>query len=290
MSRHSYLYGINPNRLLIQPRNIDKKSGPGVIWPWLHLKKRLNETVGLRNFMEPVKTRITLVRTGRVHNPDRIIYGRLPRFTMSEQGWEEARKTAGVLRNQKFSAVFTSPLLRARETAGEILKFHRKLPLKSSVNITDVLVSFQGEPENELARFNNDRYVRRTFGCEQPHEVLARVMRFISRVRKRFRGEHVAAVTHGDVILFLMFWALGYGVTAKNRRNLGQLDRIREYPATGSVTTLLFEEDPDPEADCPDKPPMISYFNPGFHPAKLFRKRKVPIPGEILQPPEPAGD
>lgn len=69
----------------------------------------------------PMST-VHLVRHGEVHNPDRVLYGRLPGFHLSDRGYQmadriaehfAARKDAGA----NIATVAASPLLRAQETA-----------------------------------------------------------------------------------------------------------------------------------------------------------------------------
>ena len=44
--------------------------------------------------MTTTRTQVHLVRHGEVHNPDRILYGRLPGYRLSELGQEMARVVA----------------------------------------------------------------------------------------------------------------------------------------------------------------------------------------------------
>ncbi len=65
---------------------------------------------------------VHLVRHGHVHNPDGVLYGRLPDFRLSEAGESMARTTASYLRDtgREFGRLVSSPLLRARQTAAVI--------------------------------------------------------------------------------------------------------------------------------------------------------------------------
>jgi broad specificity phosphatase PhoE len=57
------------------------------------------------------------VRHGEVHNPDRILYGRLEGFGLSERGVAMATRTAGALATRPIARIISSPLQRARESA-----------------------------------------------------------------------------------------------------------------------------------------------------------------------------
>ncbi|GHD03052.1 histidine phosphatase family protein [Zhihengliuella salsuginis] len=65
---------------------------------------------------------VHLTRHGEVHNPDRVLYGRLPGYHLSELGYEMADRLAAYFaarreQGAKIVSVAASPLLRAQETA-----------------------------------------------------------------------------------------------------------------------------------------------------------------------------
>ena len=70
-------------------------------------------------------TTIHFVRHGKVENPGHLLYERLPGFHLSEVGVRMAQATAHYIavnpRLNTVSAIYSSPLERTRETAGEIL-------------------------------------------------------------------------------------------------------------------------------------------------------------------------
>ncbi|MEH6782179.1 MAG: histidine phosphatase family protein, partial [Rhodoglobus sp.] len=60
---------------------------------------------------------IHLIRHGEVHNPDRILYGRLPGYHLSELGHKMADVAAASLADRPLTALYASPLQRAQESA-----------------------------------------------------------------------------------------------------------------------------------------------------------------------------
>lgn len=70
------------------------------------------------------RTVVHLVRHGEVHNPDRILYGRLADFHLSDLGREMADLVATHLADHDITHVISSPLDRARETAAPIAASH----------------------------------------------------------------------------------------------------------------------------------------------------------------------
>ena len=57
------------------------------------------------------------VRHGEVHNPERILYGRLEGFGLSDRGIQMATRTASALATRPVARVVSSPLQRAQESA-----------------------------------------------------------------------------------------------------------------------------------------------------------------------------
>jgi broad specificity phosphatase PhoE len=77
---------------------------------------------GLRRLDAVVASQIHLVRHGEVFNPERVLYGRLPGFGLSELGHAMARAAANdlIARRRKVSAIYSSPLQRTQESAQPI--------------------------------------------------------------------------------------------------------------------------------------------------------------------------
>jgi hypothetical protein len=75
---------------------------------------------------------------------------------------------------------------------------------------------------------------------EQPQDVLDRALRFIVRVRKRHAGQHVVAVSHGDVIAFVIRWAKRLSIGPHHRQVLLNAGIPEGYPAPASISTLIF--------------------------------------------------
>lgn len=65
---------------------------------------------------------IHLLRHGHVHNPDKVLYGRMPGFRLSRTGQDMARAVADYLVAERVPVgrVLASPLQRAQETAEPI--------------------------------------------------------------------------------------------------------------------------------------------------------------------------
>ena len=71
-----------------------------------------------------VKTVVHLMRHGEVHNPQGVLYGRLPDFHLSELGRKMAERGAEFFAERDVVHVAASPLERAQETAAPIAARH----------------------------------------------------------------------------------------------------------------------------------------------------------------------
>lgn len=200
---------------------------------------------------------IHLIRHGEVHNPRQILYGRLPRFRLSERGQKQADATGRrLLEGPPMEAIFSSPMLRARQTANKILKHHNHLKLRNSTLLNEVHTSYEGRPGAEIDARNGDVYTGTDVCYEQPEDIVARTRRFILRMRRRYASGRVAAITHGDVVTFMVLWALGLDLTPRNKTRLLEAGFAQSYPAHASITTLTYQT-----SDLKEKP-TIQYIKP----------------------------
>ncbi|NDB18848.1 MAG: histidine phosphatase family protein, partial [Actinobacteria bacterium] len=65
-------------------------------------------------------TKVHLLRHGEVHNPEKVLYGRLPGFHLSELGQQMAQRVAGYVTGRDITHLVSSPMERAVETATPI--------------------------------------------------------------------------------------------------------------------------------------------------------------------------
>ena len=67
---------------------------------------------------------VHLLRHGEVHNPEGVLYGRLPGYRLSERGIQMAEMAAQALARHDVAAVIASPMERAQQTAEPIARVH----------------------------------------------------------------------------------------------------------------------------------------------------------------------
>lgn len=200
---------------------------------------------------------IHLIRHGEVHNPRQILYGRLPGFPLSDHGRQQAGAAGRMLKGRPIRAVFCSPMLRARQTAKEIIQHYKKLKLRTTTLLDEVCTSYEGRPGAEIDARGGDIYTGTDACYEQPEDVVARTRKFILRMQHHYAGGEVAAVTHGDVVTFMVLWAKGVDLTPRNKTRLFQVGFPTAYPAHASITTLTYQ------TSDPEEKPNLHYITPG---------------------------
>src|SRR6266568_3832009 len=151
-----------------------------------------------------MQTTIYLIRHGEVHNPQGIIYGRLPGYGLSEKGKKEVEKSAEFLADKQIDTIYASPQQRTKESA-EIIR--TKLNL-STVHIADeineTLTSYQGEKFSNLDSLQSEVYIKPLSPTDETIEQIAkRMMDFIKGLLNKHPGECIAVVSHGDPIMAL---------------------------------------------------------------------------------------
>jgi len=187
---------------------------------------------------EQAPTILYIVRHTDVHNPQDILYGRLPRFRLSTEGLHQDEVTASVLSEEPVSVFYTSPRLRARQTTRILAMPHPDVPVHVTRLLDEVLTAWQGRPHVDLEAHSFNFYANRLAPSDETLEqVWQRVQRFVRRARKRHPGEMVVAVTHGDPVMLTRAGYLGMPITIESLR------RPNLYVGKGSLTRLTFPAD-----------------------------------------------
>lgn len=191
-----------------------------------------------------------------MYNPERVVYGRLPGFGLSELGERQAQAVAEALRDTPVTAVFSSPLMRAQQTARILLAERPEVPLHTSEALNEVRFFFEGQPLLSMASRDWDLYTGIDPTYEQPPDVVARAREFLTQVRREYTGQHVVAVSHGDVIAFTALWAFGVALIPANKHTLDNHGLDEAYPAPASLLTFIYAPDAD------ERPTAVTYRRP----------------------------
>jgi broad specificity phosphatase PhoE len=184
-------------------------------------------------------TVVHLLRHGEVHNPNHVLYGRLPGYHLSANGRMMAAAAADYFDGRPVAAVFASPLERAQETAQPVAE-RLSVPIVTDDRLIESgnvlegksvsLASLAVNPLNWKYLWNP---VTPSWG--EPYvEVAARVRQVIDRAREAARGQEAVCVSHQ-----LPIWV---SRLAAEGRRLWHNPNTRQC-ALGSVTSFTFEGD-----------------------------------------------
>lgn len=183
------------------------------------------------------RTVVHLLRHGEVHNPDGILYGRLPGFWLSEVGIRQAEQVAAHLGDHEVVHVVASPLLRAQQTAAPIALTHG-VDLVTDEQLTEAGNVFEGTPVSVADGLLRDprnwvalRNPFRPSWGEPYREIAARMLAAMHRARERAAGHEAVCVSHQLPICTLVRHLTG-------RRLWHDPRRRRCSPA--SLTSLVF--------------------------------------------------
>lgn len=96
---------------------------------------------------------VHLLRHGHVHNPDKVLYGRLPKFRLSDAGVEMAQAVADYLVAEgiEVGRVVASPLERAQQTAAPIAAAF-DLEIATDERVIEAGNAYEGQPLQSGAR------------------------------------------------------------------------------------------------------------------------------------------
>lgn len=98
---------------------------------------------------------ICLVRHGQTDDNLKKIFTGDNDVPLNETGFKQAKETAEKLRSIHFDLCFCSPLLRAKQTANEILRFHPNLPIIFDERLKERDAELKGK---SVLKFDHDRW------------------------------------------------------------------------------------------------------------------------------------
>ena len=172
-------------------------------------------------------TTLVLVRHGETNwNRERRFQGHAD-TPLNEAGREQARRLAEILRNERLTAVYTSPLRRATETASIVAHPLGLEPVELEALREIDVGDWEGLTVDEV----RTRFPERVDvawhsgwpGGETHAELGARVVPALVELDRLHPGERVLGVTHAGPIRAALTAALGVSV-AESRALIGPLE------------------------------------------------------------------
>jgi len=167
---------------------------------------------------------IYLVRHGESEwNVQSLMQGKTSGVPLTKTGIKQARAIEAKLKKIKFAAIFSSDLMRARQTA-QIIAWQRKLAVITARAIRErsfgayegkTLEQYQEDLRETLKRFealsDKDKFkFVYPHGIEGIGATVARVITFLREVSVAYTGKNVLVISHGGVLRLLLIH-LGYG-------------------------------------------------------------------------------
>lgn len=187
-----------------------------------------------------MKTIVHMMRHGEVHNPEGILYGRLPGFRLADNGREQAQRVAGALADHDITHVFASPLQRAQETATPIAQAHA-VEIETIGNLIEAGNQFEGlrvaVGDGALRQPRHWPKLRNPFtpSWGEPYINIAhRMLASANEARDAARGHEAVCVSHQLPVYTLRRFLEG--------RRLWHDPRIRQC-SLASLTSLVYDDD-----------------------------------------------
>lgn len=147
---------------------------------------------------------IYFVRHGQTDYNLNKIYAGQQDVPLNRNGIEQAKQTALDLKDIKFDICFCSPLIRARQTCDEILKYHNNL-----VPIYDnrLIERYYGKLENKPVGYINfnrwkvgaDDKQTKDLDIETIMEVYNRVSNFFDEILTKYPNKNILVVAHSGI-------------------------------------------------------------------------------------------
>lgn len=185
---------------------------------------------------------VHLVRHGQVHNPDGILYGRLPGYGLSEIGRAMAERLGEYFADAPLTHLRCSPLQRARETMAPIAANHPELEIVTDDRVIEAANVFEGRnfgrynqvlllPQN-LWHLRNP--LRPSWGEAYPS--------IVARVKAAMRDAAQAAGDGGQALIVMHELPIWISRLAAEGRSLVHDPRKREC-RLASVTSFTWVDD-----------------------------------------------
>jgi broad specificity phosphatase PhoE len=181
-------------------------------------------------------TIVHLLRHGEVHNPEHVLYGRLPGFRLSDRGRDQAERVAKALAGADLAAIVASPMQRAQETAAPSAALH-ELDVVVDDGLIEAANRFEGTPPGAYRDPRHWPWLRNPFrpSWGEPYQEIAnRMLGAVHRARRLGAGHEVLCVSHQ-----LPIWTLRRFVSGQR---LWHDPRARQC-ALASLTSLVFTDD-----------------------------------------------
>lgn len=172
-------------------------------------------------------TTIYLVRHAVTSHTGHKLTGWMEGVHLTEEGVQQAEVTAEQLSGVEFSAIYSSPIDRTRETA-EVIAAHHDLEVSITRGIGEVQYGkWTNRPLKSLARTKLWATIQRWPSAvrfpegETLREVQTRSVDEIERLREKHQNETICCVSHADTIKLVIAHYMGIHIDLFQRIFIG---------------------------------------------------------------------
>jgi len=152
---------------------------------------------------------IIFLRHGQAkNNTERILAGRTEGVPLTDTGIKQSEYTAELLEHMNISAIYSSPIERAKHTA-EIVGKHNSLDITIDDRLNELdMGKFTGMPYDKIIQshgnvfmkfYNSDLEIAHN-GVETFPDVKKRILGIVDYVIEKYPDENILLVTHMDPI------------------------------------------------------------------------------------------
>ncbi len=144
---------------------------------------------------------IYFVRHGQTDDNVKEIYTGWLETPLNSKGFEQAKETAIDLKDKHFDICYCSPLIRAKQTLDEILKYHKGLKVVFDDRLKERdYGEITGKSASEVVKFNrwNDNEVS-PYKIESISHLYDRLAAFYDEILEKEKGKNILIVAHSGV-------------------------------------------------------------------------------------------
>lgn len=189
------------------------------------------------------------MRHGEVFNPDRILYGRLDGYHLSELGHRMATAAAESMKSRPITALYASPLLRAQESA-EPWSTLLNLPIQTEDRIIEPTNKFEGTRGVNAKLMRNPKYWGLIYNPLRPSwgepfvDIANRVVAAMDDAWQKTDGGEVVMVSHQSPIWMATRRVNGLRLPHDPRKRRCNLSSITSFERVDGVWAEVAYQDP----------------------------------------------
>jgi len=150
-------------------------------------------------------------------------------FPLTKKGEKNSKRNAKTLKDENIDMIFSSPVLRARQTS-EIMSKELDIEVFYDERLREIgLGKFDNKPIDEMYKVYPDRESRikdTEHGVESGEQIRDRLKDFVDEINKKYSNKNILIVSHGDPLQIL--YGILSGLELKESLSVW-------YPQTGSL-------------------------------------------------------